>query len=60
MTRKDVALTSSKPCSQCGKKMHHGYTATVAINHKGKIKAYCCSDNCTDLWTAQHHSEDKA
>jgi len=48
--REDVVIKSSKFCSQCGKKMHHGQTAVSILNSRGKIKAYCCSDACSDLY----------
>jgi hypothetical protein len=56
MTRKDVILSSSKKCSVCIKKMHHAQTVVAMLNAKGKIKAYCCNDDCAH----KYHSAGQA
>lgn len=51
MTSKDMTMDRSRICSCCGRKMHHGYKGVAIYNDRNKIKAYACSDTCSQMQT---------
>lgn len=54
MISKDVNINKTRNCSACGRKMHHGYKGIALINQRGKVKAYACSDTCSNAVVANH------